>query len=357
MNPAPPLKPQKHSLHGAFLVHKPAGVTSFGVIEEIRRAWKVAFGCPKKDIPALGHGGTLDPFATGLLIVGIGNGVKLLRYFLGSNKTYSGTIYFGRSTQTGDFTGETKQDGGALPESLLSIQNGADDFVGGDYYQIPPMVSAKLQDGVRLYELARKGIEVERAPKRCHLPRFAITSYDSPSATFEVECTSGTYIRTLAEDLAKKLGTFAHLTSLHRIQSGPFELAGALHRAVTLEELFETLEKRAHSGRGEAPGTTGDATRKTREDQSDLESDIPGFIEFDQLLSSLPSIQCDFQSALGLTQGKKSVLPVLAELAPARSGPTLPIFFKQHLVGVLGRASDGTYQIDRTFPAALEILN
>jgi tRNA pseudouridine55 synthase len=183
----------------------------------------------------MGHGGTLDPFATGLLLVCIGRGVKLARYFLGSDKEYVGDIRFGQTTVPGDPTAPISETSSHLPESIESIREMTQTFTRQPYLQTPPMFSAKKRDGKPLYELARLGIEVERKVKSCTIYQFDIPAYEKPVATFKVRCSSGTYIRTLSQDFGQKLGTVAMLDSLRRTSSGAFQI----QNATTLEELAQ----------------------------------------------------------------------------------------------------------------------
>ena len=220
---------------GALLIDKPEGPTSFGVVAQLRGALGKTLGLKRRELPAIGHGGTLDPFATGLLVVLVGQGTKLAQYFLDSEKRYAGTIRFGVRTESGDFTNPIVEQTSKLPQTVEEIRAAAQAFIGSEYLQVPPMFSAKKQDGKALYELARKGVTVERAPKSCVISRFEITTFDGLSARFEVTCTAGTYIRVLAEDLAVRLGSLATLESLRRTGSGSLSLAHACTPAGALE--------------------------------------------------------------------------------------------------------------------------
>jgi tRNA pseudouridine55 synthase len=217
---------------GCLLIHKQAGMTSFDVVAKLRRLLSAKTGVAKKALPAMGHGGTLDPFATGLLVVCIGEGTKLSRYFLGSTKEYRGVIRFGQTTVSGDCTEPANETTSTLPASLEVIQQSARSFCaspGNDpYLQIPPMHSAKKVGGQVLHELARKGIEIERKPVPCLIEDFGIESYTPPKATFCVRVSAGTYIRVLAQDLAKRLGSLACLETLERTASGRFKLEDAM---------------------------------------------------------------------------------------------------------------------------------
>ena len=204
---------------GVLLVDKRAGITSFDVLRDLKR----------EGYTDIGHGGTLDPFATGLLTVFVGRGLKLSEYLLKSNKSYSATVQLGQTTESGDNTNPVTETSPVLPQSIEQIQSIATQMESAPYLQTPPMFSAKKVDGKKLYELARQGKTVEREHVSCKLKNFTIESYDPNSgiATFSVEVSSGTFIRTLAQDLAIKLGTVGMLTTLRRSRSGPFDIKDA----------------------------------------------------------------------------------------------------------------------------------
>src|SRR5271170_2767083 len=202
---------------GAILVDKPAGPTSHDVVDAIRRRFQI-----KK----VGHCGTLDPNATGLLIIVLGRGTKLSERLMGDDKVYEGTVKFGESTDSYDSDGELTDSLPVMPMTLDELNAEAATFIG-DQLQVPPMVSAIKKDGEPLYKLARKGIEVEREPRLIHIYNFRFTEYAEPLAKFRVACTKGTYIRSLAHDLGHKLGCGAHLTTLRRSASGKFDVADA----------------------------------------------------------------------------------------------------------------------------------
>ena len=222
------------ALDGAILVDKPAGPTSHDVVDAIRRK----FGIKK-----VGHCGTLDPNATGLLIIVLGRGTKLSERLMGDDKVYEGTIKFGEETDSCDSDGELTA---SLPVPLLTLDQLNEEaarFIG-DQMQIPPMVSAIKKNGVPLYKLARKGIEVEREPRLIHIYNFRFTEYTEPLGQFRVACTKGTYIRSIAHDLGQKLGCGAHLTTLRRSASGKFDVADALPLDTILKLTTAELEKR-----------------------------------------------------------------------------------------------------------------
>src|SRR6476620_11722098 len=188
-------------MNGALLVHKHPGLTSFGIIELLQKSLRSQTGLKRKELPKMGHGGTLDPFASGLLVVLVGQSVKLARYFLGSQKEYEAVIRFGETTLSGDPTCPISDTSSIIPGDLHSIQEAAHSFTLSPYFQVPPMHSAKKQNGIALYELARQGIEVERKPQLCQILEFQIQNYELPKASCKVQCSSGTYIRVLAQDL------------------------------------------------------------------------------------------------------------------------------------------------------------
>jgi tRNA pseudouridine55 synthase len=186
------------------------------------------------DAAKAGHTGTLDPFATGLLVCCMGRATKISAAMLNADKTYVATIQFGLETDSGDLTGipTMRADAafdGVTPEVLLEKLS----HFKGTISQIPPMYSALKRDGKPLYEYARAGIELERAPREVTIHRLELLSCSGMQAVVEVACSKGTYIRTLAEDIGRALGCGAHLTALRRTQVGPF----SLDRAVTLDAL------------------------------------------------------------------------------------------------------------------------
>jgi tRNA pseudouridine55 synthase len=199
---------------GCVVIDKPAGCTSHDVVDQVRKA----LGTRK-----VGHAGTLDPDATGVLVLGVGLGTKLLQFVTGSDKSYLGEIVFGTETDTLDASGQVT----ATYDMTLDAAEVADaaTTLTGDIEQIPPMVSAVKVDGKRLHELARAGQEVAREPRPVTVHRFDVAPTDDPLVyRAEVDCTSGTYIRTLAADLGTALGGGAHLRNLRRTAVGPFTL-------------------------------------------------------------------------------------------------------------------------------------
>jgi tRNA pseudouridine55 synthase len=245
---------------GCVVVDKPAGCTSHDVVDRVRRA----LGTRK-----VGHAGTLDPDATGVLVLGVGKGTKLLQFVTGADKTYSGEIVFGVETSTLDAAGDVV----ATHEMDLdpeAVRVAAAAFVG-DIEQIPPMVSAVRVDGKRLHELAREGKEVEREARPVTVHRFDIEPTEDPLVyRAEVACSSGTYIRTLAADLGHALGGGAHLRGLRRHAVGRFTLDDAssiddvelapvadLLRGMPILQVDDEVARRVSSGQslGPTPGS------------------------------------------------------------------------------------------------------
>jgi tRNA pseudouridine55 synthase len=222
------------ALDGAILIDKPSGPTSHDVVDVIRRK----FGIKK-----VGHCGTLDPNATGLLIIVVGRGTKLSEKLMSDDKVYEGTMKFGESTDSYDSDGELIASLPVPPMTLDQLNEAAAAFIG-DQMQIPPMVSAIKKNGVPLYKLARKGIEVEREPRLVHIYNFRFTDYQEPLGRFKLACTKGTYVRSIAHDLGQKLGCGAHLATLRRSVSGKFDVADAKPLDEILKLSSSELEKR-----------------------------------------------------------------------------------------------------------------
>jgi tRNA pseudouridine55 synthase len=221
-------------LDGALLIDKPSGPTSHDVVDALR--WHLK-------LKKVGHAGTLDPNATGLLILLLGRATKLSEKLMGGDKVYEGACKFGETTNSYDADGELVSSLPVLPMTLEELSEQAATFVG-DLMQVPPMVSAVKKDGVPLYKLARKGIEVERKPKLVHIFSFRFTAYSEPIGTFRVACTKGTYVRSLIHDLGQKLGCGAHLVRLRRLTSGSFDVAEALPLEDALKLSSKDMEKR-----------------------------------------------------------------------------------------------------------------
>ena len=217
-----------------LIVDKVPGPTSFDVV----RAMQPIFGGRK-----VGHAGSLDPFASGVLVILVGRATKLSNALLNADKSYRATVKLGDATDTLDRTGKVIESK-PIPELTRAQVEAAVNSFQGTWNQTPPMYSAKKIQGVRLYTLARKSIEVRRLPIPVELYRMELLTFEPPYLTFEVECSKGTYIRSLAEDLGKRLGTVAHLAELRRLSCGPFKL----EEAVTLEKIVQAPENELRAG-------------------------------------------------------------------------------------------------------------
>ena len=211
------------NVDGVLLVDKDPDMTSHDVVSVARRT----LGQKK-----IGHCGTLDPMATGLLILTLGRGTKIQDLLMAEDKEYVGTVRLGEETTTQDKEGEIvlSKDVPELDEQgiLFALKN-----FTGDFYQTPPMVSAIKKDGVPLYKLARQGKEVKREPRLVHVYDYELTSLNLPEFDFRVVCSKGFYVRTYAHEIGIKIGCGAHLSSLRRTKSGKFSADGA----ITFDEL------------------------------------------------------------------------------------------------------------------------
>ncbi|MFA7160868.1 MAG: tRNA pseudouridine(55) synthase TruB [Kiritimatiellia bacterium] len=205
------------SLDGILLVDKPSGPTSHDIVDQIRRHFRLS---------KAGHGGTLDPQATGLLVIMIGRGTKLANTLMAGDKTYEGTICLGIATDTQDAKGKiiSRADPSHVTAEVLAE---AMKKLTGDIMQVPPMVSAVKIDGVPLYKLARQGKVVERQPKLVRIHEFSLKAFNPPRADFYLRCSKGVYARTLCADIGTALNCGAHLESLKRLASGDFSVGDA----------------------------------------------------------------------------------------------------------------------------------
>lgn len=206
---------------GIILLDKPTGITSHSAVNRMRRLLRT-----KKT----GHTGTLDPDATGLLVVLVGRAAKAAEYITSDEKEYEATLRLGIATDTQDAGGEVIFSSELIPEEQ-AVYDAARSFEG-EYMQTPPMYSALKQNGQKLVDLARRGIEVERQPRAVNIKKIQIKKINTTDYALSVVCSKGTYIRTLCDDIGKKLGCGGCMASLRRIRSGSFSLDGA----ITLEE-------------------------------------------------------------------------------------------------------------------------
>jgi tRNA pseudouridine55 synthase len=215
--------PISNPLSGVLLVDKGQDMTSHDVVAVTR--------C-HLNTPKVGHCGTLDPMATGLLIVVVGQATKIQDLLMAEEKEYDGTLTLGRVTTTQDAEGETLAEKPVPTLSEEQIRAAFDQFKG-DFYQLPPMVSAIKKDGVPLYKLARQGKEIEREKRFVSVYRYQIREISLPHIHFTVVCSKGFYVRTYAHDIGDVLGCGAHLSALRRTRSGKFDLT----RTVTFDQL------------------------------------------------------------------------------------------------------------------------
>lgn len=269
-------------MDGVLIIDKPAGLTSHDVVARVRKI----IGERR-----VGHTGTLDPFATGVLVVLVGRATRLAQFLSGAEKEYEAVIRFGYSTDTGDVTGKRVDDNvhttTPSPQSLRKEEiASAMAALTGELEQIPPMYSAKKIAGRKLYEHARRGEEVERQPVRVTIHEFQLASpaelhviqEGAADLRARVVCSAGTYIRTLAEDLGKKLGLGAHLAELRRTRAGRF----SIESAITLEELTERMANASVAQKLVSP---------------------------DEALAHLPSIEFDEEQARRTVHGIDLLLP------------------------------------------------
>lgn len=252
-------------MNGIVLVDKPQGMTSHDVVDALRKA---------THIRRIGHTGTLDPRATGLLILCIGQATRLSQHFSDLGKTYEGVMRLGLVTKSHDLDGETVEEN-PVPETLTQeyVQDICDTYVG-DIEQIPPMVSAIKVGGKRLYKIAREGGEVERKPRPVSIQCFDVTAWNLPEAAIRVSCSSGTYVRTLCHDVGQQLGCGAALSSLRRTHVGNYALDNATpldalstydavaERIIPMDDALDLPEVRVDQARAEIAKSGGAISTK-----------------------------------------------------------------------------------------------
>ncbi len=234
-----PIRKPTATLDGILVIDKPAGWTSHDVVARTRRI----LGTRR-----IGHTGTLDPFATGVLVLCINRATRLVRFLIGDEKEYRASMRLGYATNTGDLTGNIISPVADVRHITAGIVSDALSHFRGRIRQTPPMYSAKKIGGEKLYELARRGLEIEREPVDVEIKELVLSDLKENSAPaggnitrdclIQVVCSSGTYIRTLAEDIGKLLGVGAHLVELHRTRAGNFDIG----RSLTLEQLERVVD-------------------------------------------------------------------------------------------------------------------
>ena len=206
------------NVHGIVLLDKPAGYSSSQAVQKVRWLYQAR---------KAGHTGSLDPFATGMLPICLGEASKTAGFMMNASKTYEATAFLGRSTSTGDIEGAVTSEIPVPGLDKAEIKVVLRGFIG-ESEQVPPMYSALKHEGQPLYKLAREGREVERAPRTITIHSIELLEWKPPELVFRVHCSKGTYIRTLAEDIAIESGTCAHLTRLRRLEVEPFDEQGML---------------------------------------------------------------------------------------------------------------------------------
>ena len=226
---------QPKEMEGVLLVDKPKGLTSHDVVYHLRR---------KLQMKKIGHAGTLDPMATGVLVMLIGKATRISQYLMSVDKVYEGEATLGVVSDSQDAEGEVMETRPVPELTEAGVREVMKGFLG-DQYQTPPMHSAIKIGGVALYKLARKGEVVEREPRFIRISKFELLSFALPKLTFNLHCTKGTYVRTVASDLGNKLGSGAHLSALRRTASGKFTIAQCLPleqiEALSLPEIEKRL--------------------------------------------------------------------------------------------------------------------
>lgn len=302
-------------MDGLLLIDKPRGMTSHDVVARVRRILRTR---------RVGHAGTLDPMATGVLLVAVGRGTRLVEFLMEGSKTYRATIKLGESTDTLDADGEIIERRPVPAFSEARVANACRAFLG-EISQVPPMYSAIKKNGVPLYRLARQGIEVERTARVVHIERIVLHGMKLPFLDLEIDCAKGTYIRTLAQDLGTYLDTGAHLTALCRTRSGSF----LLDECLALEQLSENA----------LPGL------------------FPGFLPMGEALRGFPVIEVDEKGCARLAQGIPPLRDQVADFSCV-PGRLLTLVREGRLLAVARFAPErllekrGDFELLRVFPEA-----
>ncbi len=285
---------RRRDVHGVLLLDKPAGLTSNQALQIVKRLYNAS---------KAGHTGSLDPLATGLLPLCFGEATKISSYLLEANKRYLTRCRLGIRTESGDSEGNTIATR-EVPQDIDKARiEKALEPLRGDIEQIPPMYSAVKHEGKRLYELARQGVTVERKPRWVHVGRFELVEQAGDELLFQIECSSGTYVRTLIDDFGESLGCGAHVIELRRLGVSPFEDP----RMITMDEL-EAM------------------------DQSLLDAVL---LPIDQALGNLPSIELDTNSARFLRQGQAVWVP------QAPTSGKVRLYHSQSFIGIGEILEDG----------------
>lgn len=295
-------------MNGLLIIDKPAGLTSFDVVRQLRRS------CNTRRV---GHAGTLDPMATGVLPVALGYATRLLEFLMAGEKRYLATLQLGAATDTQDAEGQVTATGDWLPVTRQEVEANCQAMVG-IIQQTPPMYSALKQNGKPLYKLAREGIEVFREARSVRIDSIEILRFEPPEIDLQVDCGKGTYIRTLCHDLGDRLGCRAHLTALRRTRNGIFDAA--------------------------ASHPLADIVRLAAED-----SPLP-LLSPEQALADWPGLEVQGDAVARLKNG---VAPRLAELSgPARPAQLVRLMVAGRLAAIARFPSDS----DGSADAACKLL-
>jgi tRNA pseudouridine55 synthase len=298
-----------------LVVDKPSGPSSFAVLKRVGRALVRTHGVGPRT-PKLGHGGTLDPMASGVLPVCVGEATKITSFLLNADKEYLATLCLGVETDTQDATG-TVISQKPVPALDVPTLESALSTLRGEIEQVPPMFSALKHQGRPLYKYARTGQTIERPARRVTIHELVLVAFEPPALLrLRVRCTKGTYIRTLAADLGAKLGVGAHLTELRRIVSGPFHL----QQALTPEEI---------------------------ESKIDQGHDLP-YVSLREALAHMPAVQVDDALALRLSRGQHVAWAELGADS-ATPGPICVLRASGSLIAVVARGEEERLRSLRVF--------
>ena len=264
-------------MHGLLVLDKPSGMSSNAALQEVKRAFNAA---------KAGHTGSLDPLATGVLPLCLGEATKISQFLLDSDKRYQVTVRLGVRTDTGDAEGTVIEQHDSTAVTQQDVERALKLFAGS-IEQLPPMYSALKHEGVPLYRLARKGIEVERSTRQVLIHRIELLEFSPGEVKLDISCSKGTYVRTLADDLGQRLGCGAHVTALRRTQAGAFTLADS----VTLEALHAA---------------------KDADDPEDFSGLDRLLLEMDRAVAGFPEVSLPEATARFIRQGQ----PVLVRHLP-----------------------------------------
>jgi tRNA pseudouridine55 synthase len=317
-------------MNGVIIVDKPAAWTSHDVVNRLRRILNQR---------SVGHLGTLDPLATGVLPLVTGSLTRLAQFYTASEKTYEGVIRFGFATNTYDADGDPVGNPQPAAPTLDHLQNLATGFLGL-IEQVPPPFSAKKIHGVPAYKLARKQKEVVLKPVQVEIKEFSILSVDADRARFRARVASGTYMRSVAHEMGQRLGTGAHLESLRRTSVAEFDIA----QAHTLEEIEKHLAGEINAGR--ADNCHSEPGGKPGEEPAVLDAVTSLFVHPRELLPQLPSVTADEATAARIRSGRPVNLP---ELSRARQ---VKVFCGQRdLVAIVTRVAGTLFHPKIVFPS------